>query len=289
MKLVFIHGIWNYPNIFNNIDENIIKNEICKKWIDSLKKGISNCNDLTLDPNKIDLVEIELVYYGDLYKEYGTLISTIDGGENSAQVLAKEIALAIDPNKVGEIEKNVYPSGIVNYVFKELVKVIQNKIPWIDEMFLTIFAQEGSLYFDNKVYSSKISEKFFNTFPVDEKVVIVGHSLGSVIAYDLLVNNSKKINKLITLGSPLAVGFFNKKLKKKHIIEMPKAIENSNWINMVGIEDFVSLYPLNEKYFYTIPNIINLLVKTKNNSPHDVTGYLENAKVALEIYKSLDL
>lgn len=120
--------------------------------------------------------------------------------------------------------------------------------------------------------------------------MVVGHSLGSVIAYDLLVNTSHhSVKKLITLGSPLAVKYFQKLIKVRHPIEMPKSIKNGQWFNGIGKEDFVSLYPLDENRFKTKPKITNKTVITDDKHPHNISGYLSNPAVAKEIYLSLGL
>ncbi|MHA3112893.1 lipase/acyltransferase domain-containing protein [Acinetobacter sp. ANC 4193] len=282
MKLVLIHGIWNY-----NLDKDdaVVKQEILSKWIESLKDGIETAK---LDSAKLDTIDIELVYYGDLYKSFGTLISAV-GDDLKTQGLAEEIATEIDESKVAAAKKNVPLTGIGNQLLKDFVEIIQGKFPFLDSTVLKVFAQETDLYFHNNLYFDQVKTRFLNavTSPGQE-TVIISHSMGTVISYDLLVNNNDfQVNKLITLGSPLAVNYFQKLIKAKHVIEMPASIKDGQWFNAVGIEDFVSLFPLDSKRFNTTPIIDNKSVQTFDKSPHDIRGYLSNPDVAIEIYKSL--
>ncbi|ENX02600.1 hypothetical protein F900_01046 [Acinetobacter modestus] len=284
MKLILVLGIWNY-NLDTDDDE--IKHKIEDIWIDSLKEGLKIAK---LDSQKLNSVDIELVYFGDLYRKFDTFIAD-SSDELEAQMLAEEIACEIDKDQVDLAKSKVQIMGPGNQFLKELVKIIQGKFPFIDSSILKIFCQETDLYFNNKKYYNLGREIFFSALKraskKKQKIVVVGHSQESVISYDLLVNsNEYPVNKLITLGLPLAIKNFNKILKSRHEIEMPKSIKDGKWFNTVGIEDFVSLYPLNGSIFRTSPTITNIPVQIYDHSPHDIRSYLSNPIVASEIYMS---
>lgn len=282
MKLIFIHGIFQ-----SRFEEDVL----FKKWVDNFKIGISKNKEL--DPKKLEKIDIDFMYYGKLYEKYESKIPfTILFSEMIEFV--KDLVKKIDPLLVQSIQddysisksKNIDP----DLILKKFIKIIQGKFPFVDSVLISSIAKETYLYFNCDEYRLKLKDQLLSL--LDSESVIVGHSLGSVIAYDNLVriaHNNSNVNKLITLGSPLGTDYMKRRLVKSHPIEMPKSIKNNAWKNLYGKEDFVSLYPLDAKHFKTDPEIKNQEVETDEKKPHNITGYLSNKDVATEIYKSLGL
>lgn len=99
-------------------------------------------------------------------------------------------------------------------------------------------------------------------------VVVVGHSLGSVIAYDVIARlltkpNPPVIHGFITMGSPLGwVIELRKQIKKW--ASCPSLPESVNWVNFYNSVDPVPLkQPLSKTEFPGVKNLA-LLVQTKN-------------------------
>ena len=85
--------------------------------------------------------------------------------------------------------------------------------------------------------------------------MLVGHSLGSVIAYDVLWEAGRdgadhRVDRLLTLGSPLATRFIRKSLqgaKLEGAARFPRTIRR--WVNMTARNELVALHSRIEPFF----------------------------------------
>jgi hypothetical protein len=104
--------------------------------------------------------------------------------------------------------------------------------------------------------------------------VVIGHSLGAVVAYEALRSYKGQLPLLITLGSPLGLSAVNRRLQK------PPAFPSSliRWVNLADRDDIVAARPHLTKVFainrppwarlestYTVDN---------GSSPHRANFYL---------------
>ena len=114
--------------------------------------------------------------------------------------------------------------------------------------------------------------------------ILVAHSLGSVIAYNYLIQHPElNIKRFITLGSPLAFRVIQAHLPQP--IVRPAAI-SGDWINFYCSDDFLTAFPLSEPPFQFQPAVINQEIHTSIYHPHDIDGYIQHPdviKVLLEL------
>ena len=111
-----------------------------------------------------------------------------------------------------------------------------------------------------------------------EPTVIVAHSLGSVVAFDLLrrQNSTANVPLLVTLGSPLGVMQIRNAFRP---LKYPRGVQG--WYNAYDERDYVALYPLDEKNFALTPAIENYgAVQNQPPTRHAILDYLSNPKVA---------
>ena len=105
----------------------------------------------------------------------------------------------------------------------------------------------------------------------------MAHSLGSVIAYNYLIQHPElNIKRFITLGSPLAFRVIQAHLPQP--IVRPVAI-SGDWINFYSSDDFLTAFPLSEPPFQLQPAIINQEIHTSIYHPHDIDGYIQHPDV----------
>lgn len=117
--------------------------------------------------------------------------------------------------------------------------------------------------------------------------VVVSHSLGTVVAFNVLRHKSAdlglKVPLFMTLGSPLAVNVVKRAIRP---IGHPKCA--AHWFNAMDERDVVSLFPLSAKHFDIDPEIEN---KTDIDNPtenrHGISGYLGDRVVAQRIHDAL--
>ena len=106
--------------------------------------------------------------------------------------------------------------------------------------------------------------------------MVVSHSLGTVVAYNLLKREGQQngwvIPLFVTLGSPLGVTAIRKALApNRH----PESV--SKWFNAMDDRDVVALHPLDASIFPTRPEIENKTdVDNRTPDRHGIEGYLED-------------
>jgi hypothetical protein len=108
----------------------------------------------------------------------------------------------------------------------------------------------------------------------DEPTLVVGHSLGSVVAYDVLCNNLSrmKLAGFITIGSPLGITAITSMLG---LPTNPAA--GPGWVNAFDLRDVVALNPLDANHFPAAPPISNFSgVENHTDNRHSIGGYLDD-------------
>jgi hypothetical protein len=115
----------------------------------------------------------------------------------------------------------------------------------------------------------------------------VAHSLGTVVAYNLLRREAQlhgwKVPMLITLGSPLGVRAVRMRLTP---ISHPAGV--TAWFNARDPLDLVALNPLDAQSFSIKPSIENkndVVNDTENR--HGIGGYLRDPEIARRIHDAL--
>ncbi|MGK2321233.1 hypothetical protein [Gordonia rhizosphera] len=106
--------------------------------------------------------------------------------------------------------------------------------------------------------------------------VLVGHSLGSVVTYDLLRRGmAPQVSTLVTLGSPLGLATVRRALEAKFAGSNMGAV---HWVNVYDDWDVVTggngLKPLAHEDFR---------VDNGRGDPHALTRYLRHAETATAI------
>jgi hypothetical protein len=132
-----------------------------------------------------------------------------------------------------------------------------------------------------------------------EAVLVFGHSLGSVIAYDTLwelthEHGSKgEVSLLITLGSPLATHFVQRSVKGAKAIGATRYPHNiRRWVNLAARGDTTALQPrmkppyhemLDLKLIDSIDDFVefdNFFRGSLGLNPHEAYGYLAQPLLA---------
>ena len=126
-----------------------------------------------------------------------------------------------------------------------------------------------------------IIRPFLNETPC----VVIGHSLGSVVAYNVLRNDPRplKVQSYVTVGSPLAIRAIRDQLRPIGFPAPAKA-----WYNAYDPKDVVALYPLDGTNFPVNPAVENYgHVRNTTDNRHGIIGYLDDADVAQHVLDAL--
>ena len=287
MKLIFIHG-----RDQGGKDPIALKNT----WVKTLETGLKK-SGLTLPISDEDIM---FPFYGDLLDklvdQYNDPIESVikkgfDSNSTDASFFHDFLQEVADNSKISlqEIEQErtteITEKGPLNWAWVHSILIaIDKKKSW-SEATIKKFTYDVFLYLTIPAIRQKIEDEVMKSFS-NESCVVVGHSLGSIVSYNILRDiTTTKASKLITVGSPLAINAVKKYLKTP--IKMPDSVKNG-WFNAYDERDVVALKPLDNKYFNIDPSIKNKNdVKNKTRNRHGIEGYLNDKEIAKEIYNAL--
>lgn len=133
-------------------------------------------------------------------------------------------------------------------------------------------------YLGNADVRAQVLQLILNKLPDSGKLVIVGHSLGSVIAADLLQRLPERLEVvgMVTIGSPLASGRFDIDKLRESMQEPPTNL--AWWANFWNVLDPVAAHRgLSSVYNW----MLDFRIETGfNNHVHDAESYLSHDAVA---------
>ncbi|UCE07731.1 MAG: hypothetical protein JSW07_06785, partial [bacterium] len=136
-------------------------------------------------------------------------------------------------------------------------------------------------------------------------ILLIGHSMGSIIAYDVLTQSVPdiKIDTFVTIGSPLGLPIIMSKIASEQrqvlIIKAKLATPENvhrNWFNFSDLKDKVAMnYNLNDDYDENSNHVRAIDKIVYNNyeyngkrNPHKIYGYLRTPELAEVIHEFLN-
>lgn len=285
MKLVFIHG---------RGQEGKDPAELKDTWEAAFEQGLSNAG-LTR-PTNLDIV---LPYYGDALDDLVRQLDTpliVDVTERGAEQdddeatfrgefldeLAKGAGLS-DADIHAFYEGDVRERGLMNmgWVHAILKALDHSKAP--GDLVIDTFTRDVYLYLAKPAVRRRI-DAIVAPHLTGDPCVVVGHSLGSVIGYNVLRETSPNVARYVTVGSPLGVKAVKNRLQPP--LGMPGT--TLSWFNAMDDGDVVALYPLNAEHFPTTPPIVNKTdVQNNTDNQHGIVGYLPDPDVGRAIHEAL--
>lgn len=291
MQILFIHG---------RDQQDFTQEELLSKWTEALVKAFANAEMLYPD----NLV-INLPYYGkELIVQRDIYIKDVKSGKYQMKSTDHpDHFLELQSELLDDLRKN---AGITEkQIHDEMKAEIQERDVQNFPAFLAIarlfdnLSNEGA----NKCILRKTNDvvtylivpeakvkvnKYFSDALTNEPTLIIAHSLGTVIAYDLLHKLKKDdcdIRGLITMGSPLGIKAIIRQLFPSPTFP---SILKGPWINIYDKHDIVSLRPLKGGHFHVSPDIINIEVDNNTVNKHGIEGYLNSEHVAKAIVQILN-
>jgi hypothetical protein len=287
MRMVLVHGINQEGK-----SAQIIHND----WIQVLSTNFGR-NDL-VDPTS-KLSRIEAAFYGDDLK-------TLSGGWITSQAIAlgaEEAPDDFDEFAVKALEEMALRIGVAHKQIEEeaatttvaqgagvhkkwlkaIGRVLEKVSPLRGTLALRVLGQAHA-YIRNQYVHDEVNKLVRPLFDDDEPMIVVSHSLGTIVAYSLLREfdrngRPREVPLFVTLGSPLGIdsvrrGFPKPRTRPAHV---------KRWVNGADPEDFVALQvALTDLTFG--PGIINYSdFENDHANPHSISGYLSDKRIAIEI------
>lgn len=297
-QLVLVHGRSQEQK-----DADALKAE----WLDALHEGLAKSN-LTLPISEQD---VRFPYYGDTLYDMvngessdsaaAVIVRGSDADEEQKRfirALMEEIRLktGITEAQLAEIAgEQVVEKGPLNWEwFQTFLKAVDRYVPFGSGTSIALFTYDVYQYLKNSNIRQTIDKGVATAITPGVETVVVSHSLGTVVAYNLLRQRGQesgwKVPLFVTVGSPLAVNEIHKTVKQlKSPIRCPECV--SRWFNAMDERDVVALYPLDAQHYQLNPadpaieNKTNVRNKTRNR--HGIAGYLDDQDVARRIYDAL--
>ena len=290
MKIIFIHGM---------NQQNHTAQSLQRYWCDIFQQGI-NAQQIALKSP----LNIQLAFYGDLitthhlsnHFDLEMLLPKFLLNFHVPYFAKKPSTLSIHPPTFIPTFSPQQPVALKTqlYLASEMIKdsalkefvLLLNHFPQLHESMIHRFLIETYLYLDNADFLQEVHQRVLKCLDEHEPHIIVAHSLGTVIAYNLLQRLDPKYNiqRFITLASPLAFRVIQAKIL--HPILRPTILQG-DWFNFYSQDDFLSAFPLSTAPFNFEPHILNQRIRTFIDHPHNIAGYLQNPAVIQAILQAL--
>lgn len=136
-------------------------------------------------------------------------------------------------------------------------------------------------YMNDLHIRAQVLNRVLKSLPESGRLVIVGHSLGSVIAADLVrrLPAGLDVAGMVTIGSPLANGNFDVDKLRETLKEPPTNL--AWWVNFWNVHDPVAAHRGVSSAF---PWMIDFRIQTRvSRHVHDAVEYLSDESVAAAI------
>lgn len=290
-ELVFVHG-----RAQEHKDAAALKAE----WVDAWRSGLAKSGLLM----PVAETHIRFPYYGQtLYdlaqgKSEGEAAAVIVKGDNAdaeQRAFIREVLLEVQRRQgitdaqLAEVAgTEVVQKGPLNWEWLQgVLKVIDRHVPLASGASIALATNDVYQYLDNIGIRDEIENGVRQALKPDVPTVVAAHSLGTVVAYNLLrregVAQRWQVPLFVTLGSPLAVTAIRKKLvPNRH----PACV--GRWLNAMDERDVVALYPLDADNFPIDPEITNKRdVDNPTSNRHGISGYLSDPEVAQVLHDAL--
>lgn len=286
-RLVLVHGRDQQGQNRNLLREN---------WLKALNMGLS--------PLKMEIpssLDVSFPFYGDrlaaLVREFDIpLASEIHskGGPEQDEFLIFQASVADELRikaQISDAEVNAEygddpkEKGPLNWKWVQaILRALDKHSDGMGQKAIESFTRDVFLYISRPGIRSEI-DGIINAHLTAEPTVIIGHSLGSVVAYSVLRSRAHEANVplYLTLGSPLGIRAIRERFAP---LKHPSGVKK--WYNAYDKRDVVALNPLDSRNFPINPEVENYAA-INNQTPdrHGIAGYLDKKVVSERLASEL--
>jgi pimeloyl-ACP methyl ester carboxylesterase len=290
--IIGIHGLGNKPK----------KATLEKWWYSAMLEGLKKHQKTT------NLEAFELVYWADLLYDRPLLPSVVD--RNDPYFLDERYEAA-SPRQ--HQEESPLRQKVLDFIEDQLDKLFLNddlsvNYSGISDYIIHAYFRDLEAYYSAVAsdgpgrmssVQSAIRERLAAAIRAHrgKKIMIIAHSMGSIIAFDVLtfLVNDVEIDALVTIGSPLGFPVIQGKIvaewrAKKLVspkLQTPACIKG-HWFNLADLKDKIALiYDLSENFFSNDNGVMaqddvvhNDFQSNGHANPHKSYGYLRTKECA---------
>jgi Lipase (class 3) len=287
-RLVLVHG-----RSQQGFDPAVLKST----WLETLRHGATKINR-TL-PEQLD---VAFPFYGDKLDDFArqfeipltTDIQTKGTVNNDFLHFQADVAEQIrgkagitDSQVQDEFGATPVEKGPQNWAWVQaIIRAIDRNAGGVSQLFLEKFTRDVYLYTTRAGVQDAIDNIVASELD-ESPCVVVGHSLGSVIAYHVLRTDKRALNvrAFVTVGCPLAIRPIRDRFRPIGFPAKAKV-----WYNAFDPRDVVALYPLDAANFPINPTVENYgKVLNATDNRHGIVGYLDDTDVAKHILDALGI
>jgi hypothetical protein len=286
MKLVLIHG---------RAQEGKKPAELQAQWEAALGTGLARAG-AALPPG----TRVVLPFYGDTLAR---LVAELDaplaadvqakGTESDAdrslrgEIIGEIAARAgiTDADIRRELDDPATPKGPQNWEWVQATLRALDRIPGFNSSVIDLFTRDVYVYLEHRAVRKAVDAVVAEAIG-DEPCVVVAHSLGTVVAYNVLGRRARTpgFPRLVTLGSPLGIRGIQRLLERPLV--HPPCV--GHWFNAYDDRDVVALVPLDGANFDVRPTVANKGdVNNFTENRHGIEGYLADPVVARHVAEAL--
>jgi hypothetical protein len=203
-----------------------------------------------------------------------------------------EASVAVGPEEGTTVRLEGSVTDALARALVAALAAIDRLVPGLSGAFVLLLARDVHTYLHDDETRAAVRAGLEEALPTDEPVVLVAHSLGSVVAYDVLRRadpQSRTMPLLLTLGSPLGIEAVRSALEADGPLTWPPV---ERWVNARDPRDLLALQGLTPETFPMPAGTASVeAVEVDNTAPwHHAaavrdddgtwTGYLASPRVA---------
>jgi alpha-beta hydrolase superfamily lysophospholipase len=164
-----------------------------------------------------------------------------------------------------------------------IIRAIDRHAPGLSKRSLEAFMRDVYLYTTNFAVKDAINAIVAKEM-TQQPTIVVGHSLGSVVAYNVLKSDENlNVPLYVSLGCPLGIRTVTQQFRP---VAHPASVRA--WYNAFDKRDVVALTPLDAANFPVTPPIENHdKVDNQTDNRHGIIGYLNDKSIAERILNAV--
>ncbi|MFP4475264.1 MAG: hypothetical protein ACLFOY_06865 [Desulfatibacillaceae bacterium] len=284
------------------------RRQLAATWKDALRYSISR--DFPEAAGLFEQTWCEMVYYGDLsnlffQKKDGSVpIGSLDERLVTMSRLKRYRADEFNGQSYRQVPGYMRYSEAIALRVGSVAKALRLGRPYIE-----IYAKDMRQYWNqDSDFGTEVRTRMLgpvrNALDRGDKVLVLSHSLGAMISWDIFwklsrtgeyreeYGDRRKVDMWITMGSPLGDVAIRQNLKGFHASTPRKYPSNvRRWFNVWAEDDFICHDgAIRDDYHEMLEHgvcecvedaqIYNLAVKAGRSDPHNVLGYLMHPVLA---------
>ncbi len=282
--LVFLHG---------RSQEGKDPEKLRREWAAGLNQGLVRAGLAPVDP-----ADVWFPFYGDRLVQALTAHEAVPHVVEAPAARAAEVVAPASPTARAVYEEIIGEAAAAwdmpqerhlateRIGLPDVVGRLQKQLSWlaarsdVDAWAIALVFRDVAAYLDDRRIRDEVLDCVLEAMPDEGDVVLVSHSLGTVVGLDLTTRLSPGVHAvhLTTAGSPLGLDSVYRRL----LVGGPKRPDNvADWLNAWCPTDAVAIgCPLADDW---ADGLVDLAVLNARDRAHSIVEYLSHAEVASTI------